>query len=42
MLEFGGDYRVLPFLSARAALGAIVRIKEEKEDIALIISGCRR
>jgi thioredoxin reductase (NADPH) len=39
--RFGGDYRVLPYLSARAALGAVAGIKEEKEDIALIIADQR-
>ena len=39
--RFGGDYRVVPYLSGRAALGAIARIKEEKEDIALIIADQR-
>jgi len=39
--RFGGDYRVVPQLSARAALGAVAKIKEEKEEIALIIADQR-
>jgi len=39
--RFGGDYRVVAHLSARAALEAIVKIKEEKEDIALVIADQR-
>ena len=39
--RFGGDYRVVPQLSARAALGAVVKIKEENEEIALIIADQR-
>jgi thioredoxin reductase (NADPH) len=39
--RFAGDYRVLPYLSARAALAAITKIKEEKEEIALIIADQR-
>ena len=39
--RFGGDYRVVPHSSARAALGAIAKIKEEKEEIALVIADQR-
>jgi thioredoxin reductase (NADPH) len=39
--RFGGDYRVVPHLSARAALVAVTKIKEEKEEIALIIADQR-
>ena len=39
--RFGGDYRVVPHLSARAALGAVAKIKEEKEEIALVIADQR-
>jgi thioredoxin reductase (NADPH) len=39
--RFGGDYRVIPHLSARAALGAIAKIKEEKEEIALVVADQR-
>jgi thioredoxin reductase (NADPH) len=39
--RFGGDYRVIAHLSARAALEAITKIKEEKEDIALVIADQR-
>jgi len=39
--RFGTDYRVVPHLSARAALGAIARIKEDKEEIALVIADQR-
>ncbi len=36
--RFGGDYRVIPHLSARAALDALCKLKEEAEEIALIIA----
>jgi thioredoxin reductase (NADPH) len=39
--RFGGDYRVVPHLSAHAALDGISRMKEEKEDIALIVADQR-
>jgi len=39
--RFGGDYRVIPHLSANAALDAIAKIKNEKEDIALVIADQR-
>jgi thioredoxin reductase (NADPH) len=41
--RFGGDYRVIPHLSARAALDAIAKIKEEsgEEEIALVIADQR-
>jgi thioredoxin reductase (NADPH) len=41
--RFGGDYRVVPQLSARAALDAITKIKEEneEEEIALVIADQR-
>jgi thioredoxin reductase (NADPH) len=39
--RFGGDYRVIAHLSARAAFEAITKIKEEKEDIALVIADQR-
>ncbi len=40
-MTFGGDYRVIPHLSARAALDAVAKIKEENEDIALVIADQR-
>ncbi len=36
--RFGGDYRVEPHLSARAALDAISRLKANGEEIALVIA----
>src|SRR6266852_4476311 len=41
--RFGGDYRVIPHLSPRAALDGIAKIKEEneEEEIALIIADQR-
>jgi thioredoxin reductase (NADPH) len=39
--RFGGDYRVVPHLSARAALDAICKIKEADEEIALVIADQR-
>jgi thioredoxin reductase (NADPH) len=41
--RFGGDYRVIPQLSASAALDAITKIKEENEEeqIALVIADQR-
>ncbi len=39
--RFGGDYRVIPHLSASAALDAITKIKEENEEIALVIADQR-
>ena len=39
--RFGGDYRVIPHLSARAALDAVSKIKEEDEEIALVIADQR-
>jgi thioredoxin reductase (NADPH) len=39
--RFGGDYRVVPHSSARAALGFIAKFKEDKEEIALIIADQR-
>ena len=39
--RFGGDYRVVPHLSARAALEAVAKIREEKEEIALVIADQR-
>ena len=41
--RFGGDYRVIPQLSAHAALDAITKIKEENEEeqIALVIADQR-
>jgi thioredoxin reductase (NADPH) len=36
--RFGGDYRVVPYLFAQAALDAICMIKEEEEEIALVIA----
>jgi thioredoxin reductase (NADPH) len=41
MRRFGGDYRVIPHLSARSALDAIAKIKDENEDIALVIADQR-
>jgi len=39
--RFGGDYRVIPDLSPRAALDAVAKIKEENEEIALVIADQR-
>src|SRR6266542_1605003 len=36
--RFGGDYRVVPFLSAEAALAALEGMKREAEEIALVIA----
>lgn len=36
--RFGGDYRVLPHLSAKAALAALAKIKESGEEIALVVA----
>ena len=36
--RFGGDYRVVPHLSAPAALDAVSRIKADGEEIALVIA----
>jgi thioredoxin reductase (NADPH) len=36
--RFGGDYRVVPQLSARTALDDIARMKSEGEELALIIA----
>ena len=39
--RFGGDYRVVPFLSARAALDALAKIKRDGEEVALVIADQR-
>jgi thioredoxin reductase (NADPH) len=39
--RFGSDYRVVPHLSARAALEAVAKIEEDKEEIALVIADQR-
>jgi thioredoxin reductase (NADPH) len=39
--RFGGDYRVIPHLSAQAALDALARLKEEDGEIALVIADQR-
>jgi len=39
--RFGGDYRVVSYLSARAALEEICAIKEKGEEIALVIADQR-
>jgi thioredoxin reductase (NADPH) len=36
--RFGADYRVVPFLSARAALDGVAAIKADGEEIALVIA----
>lgn len=36
--RFGTDYRIVPHLSARAALDAVTKIKEDGEEIALVIA----
>jgi thioredoxin reductase (NADPH) len=36
--RFGGDYRVVPYLSAPTALEAVSKIKEDGEEIALVIA----
>lgn len=39
--RFGGDYRVIPYLSAQAALAGIAKIKGDNEEIALVITDQR-
>jgi thioredoxin reductase (NADPH) len=39
--RFGGDYRVIPFLSARSALESITKLKDENEEVALVITDQR-
>jgi len=39
--RFGTDYRVVPHLSPSAALKAICKIKEDNEEIALVIADQR-
>src|SRR5687767_1296191 len=36
--RFGGDYRVVPYLSAPAALDALAKIKRDGEEVALVIA----
>ena len=36
--RFGGDYRAIPHLSARAALDTAARIKKEGKEVALVIA----
>lgn len=36
--RFGGDYRVISYLSAKASLDAICKFKDANEDVALIIA----
>ena len=36
--RFGGDYRIQPYLSAQAALDALSKMKEEENEIALVIA----
>ena len=36
--RFGGDYRIVPHLSAPTALDAVSKIKEDGEEIALVIA----
>jgi thioredoxin reductase (NADPH) len=36
--RFGGDYRVLPFLSANAALEQLTELKERGDDVALVLA----
>jgi CheY-like chemotaxis protein len=36
--RFGGDYRVVPYLSAHAALDAVSRFKTDSEEMALVIA----
>ncbi len=36
--RFGGDYRVVPHLSARDALAYAVRMKEDGEELALVVA----
>ena len=36
--RFGGDYRIVPQLSASTALDAVSKIKEDGEEIALVIA----
>ncbi|HTJ24987.1 MAG TPA: FAD-dependent oxidoreductase [Candidatus Limnocylindria bacterium] len=36
--RFGGDYRIVPHLSAPTALDAVSKIREEGEEIALVIA----
>ncbi|MEJ2374305.1 MAG: FAD-dependent oxidoreductase [Pseudolabrys sp.] len=39
--RFGGDYRIIPYLSAHAALAGIAKIKDDNEEIALVIADQR-
>src|SRR5215469_815440 len=39
--RFGGDYRVIPYLSPRAALDGLTKIKQEGEDVALVVADQR-
>lgn len=36
--RFGGDYRIVPHLSGRAALDAWARLKQDGEEIALVVA----
>ena len=36
--RFGGDYRIVPHMSAQAALDALTRMKKDGDEIALIIA----
>jgi thioredoxin reductase (NADPH) len=36
--RFGGDYRIVPHLSANAALDAIAKVKEGGDEIALVVA----
>ena len=37
--RFGDDYRVVPHLSARAALDAVSKSAKDRDEIALVTSG---
>ena len=39
--RFGGDYQVVSYLSARAALDMVIKSKQENEEIALVIADQR-
>jgi thioredoxin reductase (NADPH) len=39
--RFGGDYEVVSYLSARAALDMVIKSKQENEEIALVIADQR-
>ena len=36
--RFGGDYRIVPHLSAKAAIDAVAEMKQRGEEIALVVA----